>query len=530
MDIGSRSIKLAQLERSGNSWRLVKELIQELPVGSPAQSVDRLGWLQSALKEFDAAALHVSLSGPEVTIRRVPMPLMSKAELAEAIKWQIKDQIPFPVHHAVLTTRVIGEVWDKDIKKQDVLVAAASPEAVHEVTTLIDRAGGRLSSLTPTQAALWRCVTALVPEASQGSVAVVEVGASESEVTIAKDGQIRLVRSLPVGGATVTESLVGVVAGEHGDLTIDPAKAEALTRRYGVLGEHAEGTTEEGVPLFQLASLMRPVLEHFLTELSRVLDFYKLQLDETGVTRVLLCGGGATIKQLQSYLADGLGQTVEIFNPLVRLGERVQSLEPEQIAEHGPRLGVAIGLAMDRGEGLNILPSPHRAVPVLALTVWGSVLKAVAGGALALCVGFGVVAGWLGLSIHAQQTAWKRLEPAYVNSRHVMETTNALEEAADRSQRFIDQQPVWDGAFKALAEATPDQVEFQRWTMRAEPDGWRFELKGQAAAAADRAGGVVAMLDALERSTFFSDVKLVSSEMRGGASGITQFTIEGRLE
>ena len=518
VDVGSRSLKFVELERVGGAWRLIRQLIQEPPE------------LQSALKEFGAPALHVSLGGPEVTIRRVPMPLMPKTELAEAIKWQIKDQVSFPVHHAVLDFRVIGEVWDKDIKKQDVLVAAATPEAVHGIAALFERTGARVDSVMPTHAALWRCVTALIPDAAHGTVAVVEVGALTTEVAIAKDGQIRLVRNLPVGSTTVTRSLVGVVVGERGERTIDQAKAEALTRRYGVLGETAEGATEDGVPLFHLASLMRPALEQLLTELSRVLDFYKLQLDEAGVTRVLLCGGGATIKQLQPYLADELGQTVEIFNPLVRLTDREQPLEPEQIAESGPRLGVAIGLALGHGDGLNLVPGTRRAT--LSLTTISSqpILKAIGAGVLAVCVGLAAVAGCLGLALHARRSAWMRAAPAYAQVRDVIEKTRALEDVVSRSERFIDQQPLWDSAFKALAAATPDGVEYQRWTIKSAPDGMRFGLTGEAASGAGHEGVVAATLDVLERSNFFSDVKLANSEMRGGVLGVTQFTIEGRLE
>ena len=184
LDLGSHTIKLAEVEQTATGIRLVKSLIQELPVIKSGQSVDRAGWLASALKEFDAREVHVSISGPEAAIRRVHMPLMSKRELPEAVKWQIKEQISFPIQEAMLDFRVMGEVWDKDIKKQDVLVAAASKAVLEELIGLVERSGARVASLEPTQCALWRCVTALIPEAKQGSVAVIEIGASETEVTI----------------------------------------------------------------------------------------------------------------------------------------------------------------------------------------------------------------------------------------------------------------------------------------------------------------------------------------------------------
>ena len=111
LDLGSSAIKVVELEASAKGPRLLKSLIQDLP----DPSSDRASWLQAALKEFDAREVIISISGPDVAIRLVLVPLMSLAELPEAVKWQIKEQVPFPVQDAVLDLRVLGEVWDKDI-------------------------------------------------------------------------------------------------------------------------------------------------------------------------------------------------------------------------------------------------------------------------------------------------------------------------------------------------------------------------------------------------------------------------------
>ena len=337
--------------------------MQELPLTEGDRPVDRIGWLQSVLREFNLRDVHVSIDGSQVVIRRVHMPLMSKAELPEAIKWQMKDQIPYPVQDAVFDFRVIRETWDKDIKKQDVLVAAGSASLAKELLTVVERAGGRVQSLTPTQCAAWRCATALMPDVGRGSVAIVEMGSTTTEVTIAKDGCLCLVRTIEVGSLSLTKALAGVVTCERGEVTIDLSRAESLKRRYGVLTETADGLTDDGVPLLHLASLMRPVLEHLATELGRLFNFYKVEMDEAGVLRVLLCGAGASLKQLQPFLAEALGVTVELLNPLLRIPNQAQRLEPESVAENGPRLVVAAGLAIDHGEGLSVLPTEVRQTP-----------------------------------------------------------------------------------------------------------------------------------------------------------------------
>ena len=535
LDVGSRAIKLVELEQTSAGLRLLKTLVQDLPRSPAGHTVDRVGWLQSALKEFPSKELAVSVGGPEVAIRRVHLPLMSARELPEAVKWQVKEQVPFPIQETRLDFEVIGEVWDKDIKKQDVLVAVAASPFIQDFLALLERAGAKVGSLTPSQSALWRCVTALVPEARQGSVAVIEIGALETEVTIGKDGHIRLVREFTIGSESFTEALVGVVAAEEREVTIDHSKAEALKRRYGVIADGTEGATDEGVPLSHLSSLMRPVLEGLVTELSRVLDFYKLQVDEAGVTRVLVCGGGASLQHLHAYLAEGLGVTVEVLNPLVRIPDRVQALEPEQIAELGPRLAVAVGAALDHGEGLNVLPAEAKPSGAgVAMTPRAMRMVAIGLGALLLAgyLGLQVAAGALAWKIQRARARWAAMEPVYAETMRLTSETKALKGVVERVDRFNAQQPLWDGLLKELSELILATIALDSLSVtpdEARPGVMTVNLKGRAVSKAGE-GSLASFVQAMEQSLFFTKVELVNSEMRTGEAGGLTFEITGMLE
>ena len=537
LDLGARSLKLVELERTAAGVRLLKSLIQELPEPAEGRAVDRAGWLQSALTEFDAAEVHVSASGPDIAMRRVAIPLMSRQELPEAIKWQVKEQIAFSVQDALLDFRVTGEVWEKDIKKQDVLVAAADRAVIHRLLETVERAGARVASISPTHAALWACAAALVPDIGRGSVALIEIGAGQTEITIAKDGHLRLVRDLAIGSDSLTEALVGVVNSEQGQTTIDRSRAEALKRRYGVLADAVEGTTEDGVPLFHLSSLMRPVLEHLLIELSRVFSFYTVQMDERGVTRLLLCGGGATLKQLQPYLADGLGMTVEVFNPLVRLSERSEPLEPEQVAEGGPRLGVAIGLALEHGQGLNLVPVEVQRLreTAVARTVWTRSAVWAASAAAVVYLGLQLVSATLGARVAREQEAWVRLAPAYEQSLRTAVSAKSFDATVKQVERLIEHQPVWDGVLKELGALVPATIELSELTVSADgPPGHEsltFRLQGTGSATAVAGAGSVAhWMETLEQSPFFSDVELVGSMLDQSGGSRVSIEIKGKLE
>jgi type IV pilus assembly protein PilM len=537
LDIGARSIKLAELERTPAGIRLVKSLIQELPSPHEGRTVDSTGWLQTALKAFHADEVHVAASGPEVAMRRVAVPLMSKQEMPEAVKWQAKEHLPFPIQGAVLDFQVTGEVWEKDIKKQDVLVAAAGRGVIQSLMESVARAGARVVSIVPTHAALWAAAAALVPDIAKGSVALVEVGAGHTRVTIAKDGHIRLIRDLDVGSDSLTEAMVGMVAAEHGQMSIDRARAESLKRRYGILPDATDGSTEEGVPLFHLSSLMRPVLEHLLTELSRLFSYYRVQMDEAGVSRLLLCGGGAALKDLQPYLADGLGMTVEVFNPLVRIPERAVTLEPELVAEGGPRLGIAIGLALEHGQGLNLVPGETRRMKAAEAHrgAWQKAAQWALAAAAALYLALHALAFWTGSRLEAQRDRWAALSPAYEQSLRLAASAAGLESTVRQVQRLLDRQPAWDGILRELGALVPPTIELNDVAFSAAgPPGreaFAVRLRGTGSATAVAGEGSIAQfMEALEQSPFFSGVDLVSSAINQADGSRVIVEIRARIE
>jgi type IV pilus assembly protein PilM len=163
LDIGSSSLKLVELEQTAEGVRLIKQLIQEFPVSAEGQPVDPDGWLSNALREFETQEVHVSVGGAAVVVRRVLVPPMSARELPEAVKWQVKDQVPFAIESAVLGFDVIGEVWERDFQQQDVLVAAAATPSVEGLITRIERSGVRVVSLMPAVLALWSSISGLIP-------------------------------------------------------------------------------------------------------------------------------------------------------------------------------------------------------------------------------------------------------------------------------------------------------------------------------------------------------------------------------
>ena len=537
LDLGSASIKLMELEQARTGIRLVNQVIQDLPSPSTPDSKERVSWLQAVLKEARATEVHLAISGPGVVIRCVTIPQMSVEELAEAVKWQVKDALPFPLKEAVLDFEVLGEAWEKDIKKLDVLVAAAPLHMVQEQIALVEQAGAKVASVVPTVFALRRTLQALIPGHLHGSVALMELGAEHTHVVVMKDGHPRFARDVPMGSADLTQALAGVMASERGEQQLDVAKAEQLKRHYGVLAGSVEGVTDEGISLAQLAALMRVVLEKLLTEAAQLFDFYKVQTGESGVERLLVVGGGAGLKHLQSFLGEGLGLPVELVNPLKVLTRAFSTTAEASSIDEGPRLTVAIGAALMHGQPPNLIPGElhirrrqaavRRRLKTFAVAV-GAVAIGVYGVLQVLAVGYGAGARHL-------QREWQTMEPAYHHYLQMAQETQRLEGAMAMVQGFAERQPLWAGIFKELTQLVPSSVTLTSLMASASspstPAVVRLTLQGTlATSGAATEGDLARVLDALEASVFIRDVRLKSSQVKMGAGQATTFEIECQLE
>jgi len=121
LDIGSTFIKLVQLKGTNRNYRLVKfgmiplppEVIVEGAVMDAGRVVDAIKELLVAQKVTTKEVV-ISVSGSSVIIKRVSVADMTDEELAESIKWEAEQYIPFSVDDVNVDSRDSGPVRLRD--------------------------------------------------------------------------------------------------------------------------------------------------------------------------------------------------------------------------------------------------------------------------------------------------------------------------------------------------------------------------------------------------------------------------------
>jgi type IV pilus assembly protein PilM len=334
VDIGSSSIKVCQLKESRKGLELVKLGFAQLPaqtivdghVMNSSAVVETLARLfhDKKIKQRDVA---MSVSGQSVIIRKITVPMMTPAELAEQIQWEAEQHIPFDIKDVQIDYEVLRR--RPEAGQMDLLLVAAKKDEISDYAQL-----ARDAKLRPQVVDIDAFTIQNIFEFSRGlppdqTVALINVGASLSTLNIVARGISTFTRDIANGGNLISDE---------------------IRKRMGISFEQAEdfkcGRAEAGAPPFQVAQVMESVIDSIAGEIQRSLDFFMATSGEAEIARIFLMGGTARIALLPQAIERRARVQVEVFSPLEKIAADPASVDPATLANVSAQLAVALGLAM----------------------------------------------------------------------------------------------------------------------------------------------------------------------------------------
>jgi len=386
LDIGSHSIKLVGLKMTSKGPFLTCMGMKEIPPNSDKEDVNTFSEaLKNLLKEVGLKTKKVSLtvSGSGIHFKRISVPSLPKAELKEAVRWEIKDHLPFPVETAQIDFHILNEYVEDNVKKLDLITVACPKHLVDRTLSIAERAGLQPIHLDVAPFALWNTLSAWDRIKKEETVALIDMGAEKTGIYIFKDGILQFSREVTPAGADITKAMVEGIgsAGEPGRLY---EQAENIKREIGIPSESYQEVLRQAQDALQqtkdttfskISFLVRPVLERLAAEIGRSLDYYRSQFNEERIDRVLLTGGGANLKNIVSYLANELRLPVEHFNPLKKILFDSKKIDVQLLDQVGSAFTIAVGLGFTEPKRIELLPAEEpflskvqigKLIPVLA--------------------------------------------------------------------------------------------------------------------------------------------------------------------
>lgn len=203
----------------------------------------------------------------------------------------------------------------------------------------VERAGYRVKELVlePLASAL----SVLTEDEKELGVALVELGASNTDVALFHEAKIRHLGTLSYGGNNVTNDIV------HG-VGVTQADAERLKERFGCAYESLVDPND----VIQLPStaaqgerhIARELLSHIIHQrMDEIFDLVQREIESAGFVGklsggVVLTGGAAATEGIAELAADVFGTGVRVGVPSQNLGGLVDRVD-------SPRYATATGLA-----------------------------------------------------------------------------------------------------------------------------------------------------------------------------------------
>lgn len=335
LDIGSTFIKLVQLKGSGKSFSLTKfgtvALPPEVIVEGAVMDANRVS---EAIKELLTAQkvktkeVVLSVSGSSVIIKRVSISDMTDEELAESIKWEAEQYIPFSIDDVNVDFQKLGPGATEG--QADVMLVAVKKDKINDYVNLVKDAGLEPVVVDVDAFALANMYE-LNYEMEAGITALLNLGASVTNINILRDGVSIFTRDITVGGNRY---------------------AEALQRDAGLSYEDAEkvkrGEAADGADADQVNSIMSTVTEDIVGNVQQSFDFFRSTTGSDRVSRVLVSGGCAKIPDFTKVLSERLEVPVDIVNPFKNVKVDPKHFDAAFISDTAPLAAIAVGLAMRR--------------------------------------------------------------------------------------------------------------------------------------------------------------------------------------
>lgn len=330
-DIGSYALKGVVGKKSGSQFQILQAIEAPNPVGSvfPSQPQEKEQLIASIRNFFESheiprSRIRVALPEAFVSTKLITIPLLSDAELASAIQWQVEQHIPIPLDEMQYEYTVLRRSGSQEQEpSMDVLIIGVKEQIVEGFSDLLLEANIDVEDIeTDTLSQLRVLEQVISPEEN---VAVLQVGASTSTLALISQGNLAFVHSASIGGIFFTRAI------ERG-IGLDPMRSEEYKRTYGLLSNQLEG---------RVRAAISPVVDSLVVEIQKAFRFFGSQKPGEQIQRLYVGGGSLYLPDLLPYLSQSL--SLEIVP--IELG-LLPFLAWKEATSQDSRFLVALGLAM----------------------------------------------------------------------------------------------------------------------------------------------------------------------------------------
>lgn len=379
VDIGSRTVKVCQLRKVGETYELEKFGMADIypngeTAGDPAGVREqKIAALKQALENAGIKAKHSisAISGESIIVRYLQLPEMPEEELKKALQWEAEEYIPFRLSEVNLDSQILGKSEDTDHPKMDVLLVSAKKDMVANHVEILRGAGIEPQIVDVDSFAFLNCFELNHQPQPDECVALLNIGGEITSINIFSGGVSRFSRDIIVGGDTMTQAIKSRMgcpyseaerlkmlygtspvvnaqkdADEDGDSFADSLASSINSAVSDMSNDTAHDAEEANNEEDQVRHAIQHTLFNLISEVRRSIEFFENQYGGAmNVSRVVLGGGTALLPNLTETLAHELSLEIEVLDPLrnIQISGKADQAQLDHIRHH---LSVGIGLGL----------------------------------------------------------------------------------------------------------------------------------------------------------------------------------------
>jgi len=326
LDIGTSEVKAIELTDFGDSVRVTGFGIGRIHSPEEIPDVIRRVLADAGIR---CRRVATSVSGRSVIVRYLNLPMMDDSELKGALKFEADKYIPFEIDEVAIDGQKLEEVenagGDKELKS---LLVAVKKDLIQEHVSLIQDLGLvpvviDVDAFALGNAFELRNLHSPRLEDENKITALVDLGATKTNINILKGNTSCFSREVYMGGNNLTEAIACEIHMEGGE-------AEELKRNP----QGREGEVQGAIT---------PVLDDLANEIHLSFDYFENQFDQQ-VGDIYVSGGSAQAQGLTETFERVFEREIHFWDPLENIEVLADRVDVEALRAHAGQLPIAVGL------------------------------------------------------------------------------------------------------------------------------------------------------------------------------------------
>ena len=339
LDIGSFALKLVELKPKKKGKEVVYELealgyepvpFQSIVEGSIMDSTAVVDAIQHVFYESKTRAKRLSfgVSGSSVIVKRIEVQRLSPGEMHEHIIWEARPHIPFTPEEVNIDYEIV-ESPDMSPDCVGVLLAAVRKEKLNDYLNVVTIAEKIPAIVDLDSFAILNSVVTNYDMYRDRSIAIIDIGATVTNVVITRGGQPVFVRDIAFGGNQFTDLI-------QKELSLKYEKAESVKK----------GRPVEGVSPAAVKPVVNLIFNELQNEIRKTFEFYRSNTQQGRIDHIMLSGGTANLESITDFFSQGFDIPIEIINPFNNIEINPKKFDLDFIKDMAPVFNVAMGLAL----------------------------------------------------------------------------------------------------------------------------------------------------------------------------------------